>query len=105
MKTFKRLKKALTQAGLEPTISCSVGRRLIHWATEPSKVLNHQKVFEDVPKSDFTKLKVENHVDSRLIHAIQFPYFPPSKFNFLILSLRFLIKLEKKYKNENVSIF
>ena len=29
-------KKLLTQAGLEPTISCSVGRRLIHWATEPS---------------------------------------------------------------------
>ena len=29
-------KKELTQAGLEPTISCSVGRRLIHWATEPS---------------------------------------------------------------------
>ena len=28
-------KKNLTQAGLEPTISCSVGRRLIHWATEP----------------------------------------------------------------------
>ena len=28
--------KILTQAGLEPTISCSVGRRLIHWATEPS---------------------------------------------------------------------
>ena len=26
----------MTQAGLEPTISCSVGRRLIHWATEPS---------------------------------------------------------------------
>ena len=29
------MKKNLTQAGLEPTISCSVGRRLIHWATEP----------------------------------------------------------------------
>ena len=71
--------KYLTQAGLEPTISCSVGRRLIHWATEPSKVLNHQKVFEDVPKSDFTKLKVENHVDSRLIHAIQFPKRPFSQ--------------------------
>ena len=29
------IQKILTQAGLEPTISCSVGRRLIHWATEP----------------------------------------------------------------------
>ena len=33
------LEKELTQAGLEPTISCSVGRRLIHWATEPWKPL------------------------------------------------------------------
>ena len=33
---ISRMKKVLTQAGLEPTISCSVGRRLIHWATEPS---------------------------------------------------------------------
>ena len=30
----KMTEKGLTQAGLEPTISCSVGRRLIHWATE-----------------------------------------------------------------------
>ena len=32
---FRNSEKVLTQAGLEPTISCSVGRRLIHWATEP----------------------------------------------------------------------
>ena len=33
--------KSLTQAGLEPTISCSVGRRLIHWATEPLRQASH----------------------------------------------------------------
>ena len=35
MRLQKISAKDLTQAGLEPTISCSVGRRLIHWATEP----------------------------------------------------------------------
>ena len=31
-------KKFLTLPGLEPRISCSVGRRLIHWAIEPDFV-------------------------------------------------------------------
>ena len=31
-------KKYLTLPGLEPRISCSVGRRLIHWAIEPDFV-------------------------------------------------------------------
>ena len=42
---FQEYKKSLTQAGLEPTISCSVGRRLIHWATEP---WNHSLVDSDL---------------------------------------------------------
>ena len=83
--------KELTQAGLEPTISCSVGRRLIHWATEPSKVLRHQKSIFSASKFYFNFIWLENHVGSRLIHAIQFSYFPSSKFNILILSLRFSI--------------
>ena len=45
---FRNSKKGLTQAGLEPTISCSVGRRLIHWATEPS-------ISAPRPKSTYSK--------------------------------------------------
>ena len=40
-------KKYLTLPGLEPRISCSVGRRLIHWAIEPT---NHSVIyFEHIP--------------------------------------------------------
>ena len=42
-------KKELTQAGLEPTISCSVGRRLIHWATEPLNSATHFSYYKIKP--------------------------------------------------------
>ena len=55
MRISRRQQKGLTQAGLEPTISCSVGRRLIHWATEP---WNHSLVDFDL---FYSELYSEGH--------------------------------------------